>query len=63
MEYPLTKAIKNKVRIVKLNDAENQAIQDKADMYTRGNWSQWVRKAAISYDPAKDSEDEPRDPK
>lgn len=52
----MNKPKKCRVKIMKVSPEEEQAIQDKADMYSRGNWSQWVRKAALSYDPAQDND-------
>lgn len=52
MEHPtMKKPLKCKPRIVKLSLAENEAIQEKANVYTKGNWSQFVRAAALAYEP------------
>lgn len=47
---------KSRVKIMKVTEDEEKLIQDKADMYSRGNWSQWVRKAALAYDPSQDAD-------
>lgn len=37
--------------IVKLDEAERKHIQSKANKFTRGNISEWVRYAAIHLEP------------
>lgn len=54
MDYPLQKPRKTKVKIVKFTDDELRAAQEKAYIHTNGNFSQWVRKAVISYNPDAD---------
>lgn len=51
MDYPLRKPKKDKALLVKVNADERMEIERKASRHTGGNVSQWMRKAAISFEP------------
>ncbi len=41
-------------RQIKLSAAQEKAIQKKANLYTEGNFSKWVRYAALHFVPMKE---------
>ena len=50
MDTPRKKLRKSKVRVVKFDEVELRIIQEKADLYTKGNFSRLLRKAAVEYE-------------
>lgn len=40
---------------VRLSVEERRAIKDKAEEYTQGNMSDWIRHSALNYVPPKDA--------
>lgn len=58
MDYPLKTPLKGRVIIVKVSEEERQSIKDNAVRHTKGNVSQWIRKASISFDPGTDDSDD-----
>lgn len=53
-DYPLMPSKpprKDKLLIIKVSEAEKEAVRKNAERFTGGNVSQWIRKASISYAP------------
>ena len=47
MERSKKKLPKDKPRLIKFDESELERIQRLADRYTNGNFSRWVREAAV----------------
>jgi hypothetical protein len=53
LKSQLKKKSSSKIIPVKCNDDVTQKLQDKADLYTEGNLSEWLRYAGLNCVPPK----------